>query len=155
MGQEVMEATAPRVTVILPRRRWGDLGLREFWEFRGLLWVFAARDIKVRYKQTFLGAVWAVLQPLAAMIIFTIFFGRLAGFDKRIGVIPYPIFAFAALVPWTYFTHSLSSAAASVVDSRGILTKVYFPRLLLPVASRTASATIEENSAVPKTATRG
>ena len=97
------------ITVIQPRSGWRGLGLGEVLEFRELLWVLAARNIKVRYKQTFFGAAWAVIQPFATMVVFSIFFGRLAGIDQRIGAIPYPIFAYAALVPWTYFSQSISS----------------------------------------------
>lgn len=120
------------VVVLRPRRGWAGLGLSDLWEFRELLWVLAGRDVKVRYKQTVLGAAWAVIQPIAVMVIFSIFFGRLAGIPSD-GV-PYPIFAFAALVPWTYFAHALSGASVSVVEHRGIITKVYFPRVLLPAA---------------------
>lgn len=123
-----------RITVIEPRQGWFSLGIRELWTYRELVGVLAARDVKVRYKQTVLGAAWAVLQPVATMVIFTIFFGRLAGLDQRIGGLPYPVFAFSALVPWHYFVHALGGASNSIIENRGIITKVYFPRLILPIA---------------------
>ncbi|MBI2901299.1 MAG: ABC transporter permease [Planctomycetes bacterium] len=120
------------VTVIRPRKGWAGLGLGELWEFRELLWVLAAREVKVRYKQTFLGATWAVIQPITVMIIFTIFFGKLAGLPSD--GLPYPVFAFAALLPWGYFSHAMAGASGSVIEHRGIISKVYFPRLILPLA---------------------
>lgn len=135
MGNErVVEMPAPRLTVIRPRSGWLRLDLAEIAEFRELLWVLAAREVKVRYRQTVLGGLWAVLQPVAVMLVFSIFFGKLAGLDQRTGGVPYSLFAFAALVPWMYFSHALASASMSVVDHRGLITKVYFPRLLLPMA---------------------
>ena len=127
-----MSEAATRVTLIQPRRGWIGLGLGEVWEFRDLLWVFAARDIKVRYKQTVLGAAWAVLQPFSVMVIFSIFFGRLAKIPSD--GIPYPVFAFAALVPWYYFSHCLAAASGSIVQNQSIITKVYFPRIILLLA---------------------
>jgi lipopolysaccharide transport system permease protein len=117
------------VTIIRPRRGWLDLGLGELWQYRELLWVLAARDVKVRYKQTLLGAAWAVIQPFTAMVIFSIFFGKLARMPSD--GIPYPLFAFAALVPWSYFTQALSEASGSIVNNRYTITKIYFPRLIL------------------------
>ena len=122
------------VTIIEPRKGWISLDLKELWEYRELLTVLAGREIRVRYKQTFLGAAWAVIKPFTTMVIFTIFFGKLAGLDQKTGGIPYPIFTFAALVPWYYFAHSWAGAAGSVVEHKGIITKVYFPRLILPAA---------------------
>jgi lipopolysaccharide transport system permease protein len=121
------------VTVIRPRTSWIRLDLREVWEFREILWVLATRDIRVRYKQTLLGGAWAILQPFTAMVVFSIFFGHLAGIGSRTDV-PYPLFAFSGLVPWWYFSQSLTSSAASLVDHRAVITKVYFPRILLPAA---------------------
>jgi lipopolysaccharide transport system permease protein len=109
------------------------LGLREFLEYRELLFFLIWRDIKVRYKQTVLGAAWAIIQPFMTMVVFSLFFGRLAGIPSE-GV-PYPIFSYAALVPWTFFANGLSQSANSLVGSANLLTKVYFPRLTIPIAS--------------------
>lgn len=105
----------------------------EFWRFRELLYFLAWRDVKVRYKQASLGAAWAIIQPLFSMIIFTLFFGRLAGVPSD--GIPYPIFSYCALVPWTYFSTTLSQAGNSLISNSNLITKVYFPRALLPAAS--------------------
>lgn len=105
----------------------------EFWRYRELLYFLAWRDVKIRYKQAFLGASWAIIQPLFTMIIFTLFFGRLAKVPSD--GIPYPLFSYSALVPWTYFSSSLSQAGNSLVTNSTLLTKVYFPRVLLPAAS--------------------
>ena len=105
----------------------------ELWRYRELLYFFAWRDIKVRYKQAVLGVLWAILQPLFTMIVFTIFFGRLAGIPSD-GV-PYPLFCFAGLVPWTYFAGTLALGANSLVSNRQLITKVYFPRILLPLGT--------------------
>jgi lipopolysaccharide transport system permease protein len=121
------------VTVIRPNTGWRSLDLKELWAYRELLWVLTERDIKVRYKQTALGAAWAVIQPVALMVVFTIFFGRLAGMPSD--GFPYPIFAYAALVPWTFFANALSSSAGSVVGSAHLISKVYFPRLIIPLSS--------------------
>jgi len=110
-----------------------SLRLRDLWEYRELLYFLVWRDIKVRYKQTALGAAWAVLQPLLTMLVFSIFFGRLAGM-KSDGL-PYPIFSFAALVPWTLFANGLGGSANSLVGNANLITKVYFPRLVIPVAT--------------------
>lgn len=118
---------------IEPSHGWISLKLRELWDYRELLYFLAWRDIKVRYKQTLLGASWAILQPFFTMIIFSIFFGRLAKIPSD-GV-PYPIFAYAALVPWTFFAHSLTQASNSLVTSGNMIKKVYFPRLAVPIAT--------------------
>ena len=107
--------------------------LTDFWRYRELLYFLAWRDVKVRYKQAALGATWAVIQPLLTMIIFTLFFGRLAGVPSD-GV-PYPLFSFCALVPWTYFSSTLNQGGNSLVGNATLVTKVYFPRALLPAAS--------------------
>ncbi|HXN53015.1 MAG TPA: ABC transporter permease [Candidatus Acidoferrum sp.] len=107
--------------------------LADFWRYRELLYFLAWRDVKVRYKQAALGASWAIIQPLFTMIIFTLFFGRLAGVPSD--GIPYPLFSFCALVPWTYFSTTLSQAGNSLVSNAPLVTKVYFPRALLPAAS--------------------
>lgn len=112
-----------------------SLRLGELWAYRELLYFMIWRDVKVRYKQTALGVAWAVLQPLATMLIFTIFFGNLAGFGQRTGGIPYPIFAYAALLPWTFFNSAVATSSNSLVGSAHIVTKVYFPRMIIPAAS--------------------
>lgn len=121
------------VTVIQPSRGWVALRLDELWASRELLYFFIWRDVKVRYKQTALGAAWAVLQPLLTMLIFTIFFGQMAGIGSE-GV-PYPIFSYAGLLPWTFFAQGLGGASNSLVGSASLLKKVYFPRLIVPVSS--------------------
>jgi lipopolysaccharide transport system permease protein len=105
----------------------------DFWHYRELLYFLAWREVKVRYKQAALGAAWAIIQPLFTMIIFTMFFGRLAGVPSD--GIPYPLFSFCALVPWTYFAGTLSLAGNSLVSNANLVTKVYFPRVLLPAAT--------------------
>lgn len=121
------------VTIIQPSRGWRALDLKELWAYRELLWVLTARDIKVRYKQTVLGVAWALIQPLMLMVVFSIIFGRLAKMPSD-GV-PYPIFAFAALLAWTFFSNALSNASNSLVASSNLISKVYFPRLIIPLAS--------------------
>lgn len=118
--------------IIKSSRGWSFPDVSELWKYRELVYFFTWRDIKVRYKQTALGAAWAVIQPFFTMVVFTIFFGNFAGIPSE-GV-PYPIFSFAALVPWTYFANSVTQASNSLVASKGITTKVYFPRLVIPVA---------------------
>ena len=112
---------------------WSLGRLIEIWEYRELLYFLIWRDIKVRYKQTVLGAGWAIIQPVLTMVVFTIFFGRLAGMPSD--GIPYPVFSMAALVPWTYFATALSSGSQSVVGSQHVISKVYFPRLIFPLVS--------------------
>ena len=124
---------AAPVIRIEPSRGWISLKLDELWEYRELLYFLAWRDIKIRYKQTALGAAWAIIQPFFTMVIFSIFFGRLAGMPSD-GV-PYPIFSFAALVPWTFFANSLNQSSNSLVSSANLIQKVYFPRLAVPIAS--------------------
>jgi lipopolysaccharide transport system permease protein len=121
------------VMTIRPPKGWAALDLRELAGAHELLYFLVLRNLKLRYKQTALGAAWAVLQPLLSMAVFSLVFGRLA----RVGSegLPYPLFALAALVPWTYFASSLTQAANSLVDQQQLLTKIYFPRLLLPLAS--------------------
>ncbi len=126
------------ITVIRPASGWVRLGLRDLWEYRELLFFFVWRDMKVRYKQTLLGASWAILQPFFTMVIFSVFFGRLAGMPSD-GV-PYPVFSFAALVPWTFFATGLAQASGSVVLHQSLIKKVYFPRLTIPIASVLAGA---------------
>jgi lipopolysaccharide transport system permease protein len=124
--------TAPEV-VIRPARGWEALDLPELWRYRELLFFLTWRDVKVRYKQTALGAAWAVLQPLMTMIVFSLFFGRLARVSS--GDLPYPLFAFAGLLPWTFFANAVSGAGQSVVGSERLISKVYFPRLIIPLAA--------------------
>ncbi|MGA8350785.1 MAG: ABC transporter permease [Isosphaeraceae bacterium] len=126
-------ATRPLTTVIRPRRGWQAVDLDELWKYRELLFFLTWRDVKVRYKQTALGAAWAILQPLMTMIVFSIFFGRLAGVSS--GPVPYPLFAFAGLLPWTFFSNAISGAGMSVVGSERLITKIYFPRLIIPVSA--------------------
>lgn len=127
----------PEPTLIIrPRRPLSWFDAKEVWAFRELLWFLTWRDIKVRYKQTVLGAGWALLQPLLTMVVFSIFFGRLAGVPSD--GLPYPLFAFAGLVPWTLFAFALTQSSMSLVQSSQLVTKVYFPRILLPVSSTLA-----------------
>ena len=120
------------VLIIEPTRGWLKINFREIWEYRELLYFLVWRDIKVRYKQTALGAAWAVLQPVMTMIVFSVFFGRLAKVPSD--GIPYPIFAYAALLPWQLFAFALSESANSLVGSQNLIQKVYFPRLVIPIA---------------------
>lgn len=121
------------VFVIQPFRGWINLDLRNLWAYRELLYFLVWRDIKVRYKQTALGAAWAVLQPLLTMLVFSVFFGRLAKIPSD-GV-PYPVFAYTALLPWQLFAYSLTESANSLVGNQNLIKKVYFPRLVVPLAS--------------------
>jgi lipopolysaccharide transport system permease protein len=133
------DAVAPRsdnlkpVVVIQARNGWRGLGLAELWSHRELMYFFVWRDLKVRYRQTVFGALWAVIQPVLLMLVFTASVGRLPGVGPA--DIPYPLFALTGLVPWILFAGSLNGASNSLVNSAGILTKVYFPRLLLPFAA--------------------
>jgi lipopolysaccharide transport system permease protein len=127
-----MEESIP-VIRIEPTKGWVALQLKELWAYRELLYFLIWRDVKVRYKQTALGAAWAIIQPVFTMIVFSLFFGRLAKIPSD--GIPYPIFAYAALVPWAFFSNGLSQASNSLVGSGNLLKKVYFPRLSVPIAS--------------------
>lgn len=129
----VTEQAAPEVLVIRPTRGWLKLNLAELWAYRELLYFLVWRDIKVRYKQTALGAAWAVLQPVLTMLVFSVFFGRLAKVPSD-GV-PYPIFAYCALLPWQLFAYALTESANSLVGSQNLIKKVYFPRLVVPLSS--------------------
>ena len=128
--------TPPQVLVIEPTKGWVPIRLRDLWAYRDLLYFLIWRDVKVRYKQTVLGAAWAILQPTMTMIVFTIFFGGLAGISS--GELPYPIFSYAGLLPWTFFAQGLSQASNSLVGSQNLISKVYFPRLNIPLATVTA-----------------
>lgn len=121
------------ITIIKPSRGWLSIDFGELWHYRELLYFLVWRDIKVRYKQTVLGAAWAILQPFFTMVVFTLFFGNLAKIPSD--GIPYPIFSFAALVPWTFFANGLTHSSASLVASANLLKKVYFPRLIIPISS--------------------
>jgi lipopolysaccharide transport system permease protein len=121
------------IITIAPSQGWAPLRISEVWKYRELLYFLVWRDVKVRYKQTVLGAGWAIIQPLLTMVVFSVFFGRLAKMPSD-GV-PYPIFAFAALVPWTFFEHGLNQASNSLVGGANLIKKVYFPRLVMPLAA--------------------
>ena len=118
---------------IEPSRGWTSLRLGEVWVYRELLYFLIWRDVKVRYKQTVLGAAWAILQPLMTMLVFTLFFGRLAKVCSD--GLPYPIFSYAGLLPWTFFAQGLSQSSASLVGSSNLIKKIYFPRLVIPISS--------------------
>jgi lipopolysaccharide transport system permease protein len=134
-----MKETTLSIPSDLPRTRreaskgWAWPKFRELWEYRELLFFFAWRDIKVRYRQTVMGALWAIIQPFFTMVIFSLFFGRLANIPSD-GV-PYPLFSFTALVPWTFFANALAQASNSLVANANMVKKIYFPRLALPIAT--------------------
>ncbi len=111
------------------------MNLKELWAYRELLYFLTWRDVKVRYKQTFLGIAWAILQPLLTMLVFTIFFGKLAGIEAKTEGIPYPIFVYAGLMPWTFFSNAITTSGNSLVNNANLITKVYFPRLVIPAAA--------------------
>jgi lipopolysaccharide transport system permease protein len=123
----------PPVTRITPPGVWWVVPLGELWNYRELLYFFVWRDIKIRYKQTAIGAAWAVLQPFLTMLIFSLFFGRLAHIPSQ--GLPYPIFYYSALLPWMYFASALQSATNTIVENQRLITKVYFPRLALPLSA--------------------
>jgi len=125
-------ATTDEWTVIRPTSGWAALRLRELWAYRELVYFLIWRDVKVRYKQTALGVAWAVLQPMLSMVVFSLFFGRLARLESE--GLPYPVFNLAGLVPWTFFAFGINEAANSLVGSRNLITKVYFPRLAVPLS---------------------
>ena len=128
-----MTAEATPVLILRPSKGFFRLDLKALWEYRELLYFLVWRDIKVRYKQTALGAAWAILQPVMTMVVFSIFFGRLAKVPSD-GV-PYPIFAYVALLPWQLFAFALTESSNSLVASQNLITKVYFPRLVIPISS--------------------
>lgn len=132
LPQATPAKTLPMIR-IEPSDGWVSINWRELWEYRDLFYFFVWRDIKVRYKQTVMGVGWAILQPLFTMVIFSLFFGRLAGVPSD--DIPYPIFSFAALVPWTFFATALSLASNSLVINGNMIKKIYFPRIILPSAT--------------------
>lgn len=116
-----------------PPKSWTSIGLRELWDYRELLYFLTWRDVKVRYKQTALGAAWAIIQPFFMMVVFSLFFGKLAGIPSD--GIPYPVFAFCGLLPWQLFAHALTESSNSLVGNQNLITKVYFPRLVVPIAA--------------------
>jgi len=128
----MLNAAIP-ITVIEPKKGWIPVDLREIWNYRELLYFLTKRDIKVRYKQTVLGGLWAIIQPLVTMVVFTFFFGRLGNIPSD--GMPYPIFVYAALLPWTYFANAVSASGNSLVGSANLITKIYFPRLIVPVSA--------------------
>jgi lipopolysaccharide transport system permease protein len=123
---------APEMTVIEPQSGWQLINWRELWRYRDLFYFLVWRDVKTRYAQSILGIGWAVIRPIFSMVVFTVVFGNLAKVSSD-GV-PYPIFSYAALVPWTYFSSALTGASGSLVSARGMISKVYFPRLIIPTA---------------------
>ena len=128
-------STAP-ITVIEPKKGWVPIDFKEIWEYRELLYFLTKRDIKVRYKQTVLGGLWAIIQPAFTMVIFTLFFGRLAKMPSD--GMPYPIFVYVGLLPWTYFANAVSGSGNSLVGSANLITKIYFPRLIVPASASLA-----------------
>ena len=128
-------AHSPRATVIKPQRGLASLDPVGLWRRRDLAWVLALRDLRVRYKQTLLGVAWAVVQPLATMVVLHLFFGRVLGMAERVGDVPYPVFLYAGLLPWTLFSNAVTASSNSLVGNAHILSKVYFPRLLLPLSA--------------------
>lgn len=133
--QTAIDAQPRNIPVIRirPSKGWVSLGLKELWDYRELLFFLIWRDIKVRYKQTVLGASWAIIQPFFTMVVFSLFFGKLAKVPSD--GIPYPIFSYSALVPWAFFAHGLNQASNSLVGGSNLIKKVYFPRLAMPIAS--------------------
>jgi homopolymeric O-antigen transport system permease protein len=125
-------ARSARTTVIRPAPRWPHLDVIELWHYRELLFRLAWRDIAVRYKQTSIGVAWAIIVPFMTMVVFTIIFGKFADLPSK--GIPYPIFTYSALLPWTYFASSVLTSSSSLVSNKPLVTKVYFPRILLPLA---------------------
>src|SRR3954470_8757974 len=119
--------------ILRPPSGWASIGFRELWRYRELLFFLTWRDIKVRYKQTVLGAAWAVVQPFATMVVFTLFIGQVAGVST--GDVPYPLFAFTGLLAWMLFASAISAAGQSVVGNQNLVTKVYFPRLIIPLSA--------------------
>lgn len=131
--------------VIEPPKGWQALELAELWRYREMLFFFAWRDIKVRYRQTALGAAWAILQPVLTMVVFSIVFGQLAKLPSN--GIPYPIFTFTALLPWQLFAFALNSSSNSLIGNQNLITKVYFPRLIIPISSVIAGRSQGQGSA--------
>jgi lipopolysaccharide transport system permease protein len=133
VAEPLPESTAGSDWEIAPPHGWFEINLREMWAYRELLYFLVWRDLKIRYKQTAIGVAWVVIQPFMTMMIFTIVFGRLAKMPSQ--GLPYPVFYFAALLPWTYFASSLTSATNTVVENERMITKVYFPKMILPFSA--------------------
>jgi lipopolysaccharide transport system permease protein len=121
------------ISFVLPQKGWASLGLKELWDYRELLYFLTWRDIKVRYKQTVLGGAWALIQPIFMMVVFSLFFGHLAGMPSD--GLPYPVFVFCALLPWQLFAHAVTESSNSLVANEQLITKVYFPRLIVPISA--------------------
>ncbi len=137
-GLREERASEPPTVVVRPTRGWRFLDLEELSRYRELFYFLAWRDLKVRYKQTVIGAAWAIIQPFFTMVVFSLFFGRLAKIPSE-GV-PYPIFSYTGLLPWTFFANGMTNASNSLVGSAGLISKIYFPRLLVPLAAIVTSA---------------
>lgn len=133
-GVERGGGAEPVLQVIEPSAGWARIEWGEIWRYRELLYFLTWRDVKIRYKQTALGVAWAVLQPVMSMVIFTLFFGKLAGFEQRTSV-PYHVYVFAGLLPWTFFASAVTNSSGSLVGSSNLITKVYFPRLIIPLSA--------------------
>ncbi|HUH14399.1 MAG TPA: ABC transporter permease [Gaiellaceae bacterium] len=133
LRREMAAAAESRVTVIQPPRGWGSINLRELWEFREILYFLVWRDVKIRYKQTAIGAAWVLLQPLLTATIFTVVFGRFAGLPS--GGVPYAVMVYAGLLPWFVFANALTFSTRSIVENQALVTKVYVPRLFLPLVA--------------------
>src|SRR5436190_253978 len=131
-ANNAVRTSSPVTKVIRPKKVWSLDDLREIWKYRELLYFFTWRDIKVRYKQTVVGILWAIIQPFVVMIVFSVFFGKLAKIPSD--GIPYPIFVYTGLLFWQFFSGALGEASNTLISNASIITKVYFPRLLLPVA---------------------
>lgn len=132
-NKHVIELPDKPFVVIDSNNRWFNLNLKEIFQYRDLFYVLTVRDIKIRYKQTVLGAAWAVVQPLFTMLIFALFFGKLVGVPSD--NVPYPIFAYSGLLPWTFFSNAVTNSGISLVGSSTLITKVYFPRMIIPMAA--------------------
>ena len=139
---------AAGVLVIRPSRGWLKLNLGEVWNYRELLYFLVWRDVKLRYKQTALGALWAILQPLMMTAVFYVLFGRLAALEQRVPGVPYAVYALAGLLPWTFFSNAVAASSASLVGGAQLITKVYFPRLVIPLAA-VGAALVDLVVAVP------
>ncbi|MBA3726986.1 MAG: ABC transporter permease [Armatimonadetes bacterium] len=133
IGRLFENESAPPTRVIRPRVGWGQIDLSALWRYRELVWFLTWRDIQLRYRQTLLGVTWAILQPIATMAVFSLFFGRLGRIPSD--GLPYPIFAFCALLPWHLFAYALAESSNSLVANQNLVTKIYFPRLVIPLAS--------------------
>jgi lipopolysaccharide transport system permease protein len=133
MPKKTASKSEPGTIILRPTRGWAALNLSDLWFYRELIYFMTWRDLKVRYKQTLLGVSWAVLQPFLTMVVFSIFFGQLAKIPSD--GMPYPIFSYTALLPWTLFANALNSGSRSLVSAQNMVTKIYFPRLVLPLAS--------------------